>query len=92
MSKKKQPFEYSKKITLFVGIVSVAILIFSCVMIWRTEDLSPLIPMIGFVETVTGVTVAFYYNKAKAENKIKLMKIYKVEPEHDDFNQGDEQI
>lgn len=84
---RKGGMEYSKRITVVIFAVSIAILVFSCVMIWRTEDLSPLIPMIGFVEAVTGVTIAFYYNKAKAENKIKLMKYYKVKPDKDSFNE-----
>ncbi len=48
-------------------------------------DLSPLSYLIpaafGELATATG----FYYNKAKAENKIKLMKSNGIEPTREDI-------
>ena len=70
MNKKKK--EFSKIILICVAIVALLVIIFACVMIAITKDLSPLsylIPAI-FAELATGT--AFYYSKAKAENEIKI--------------------
>jgi len=72
MNKKKK--EFSKIILICVAIVALLVIIFACVMIAITKDLSPLsylIPAI-FAELATGT--AFYYSKAKAENEIKITK------------------
>lgn len=45
-------------------------------MVWRTNDLSPLAYLIPAVFTELGVGTGFYYSKAKAENRIKLRKMY----------------
>jgi putative thiosulfate sulfurtransferase len=48
-------------------------------MMWKTKDLTPLAYLIpawfGEMSVVTG----FYFNKAKAENIIKLKKYYHVD-------------
>lgn len=72
MKKKKK--EFSKIILICVAIVALLVIIFACVMIAITKDLSPLsylIPAV-FAEMATGT--AFYYSKAKAENEIKITK------------------
>lgn len=72
MKKKKK--EFSKIILICVAIVALLVIIFACVMIAITKDLSPLsylIPAV-FAELATGT--AFYYSKAKAENEIKITK------------------
>lgn len=46
------------------------------IMVWRTNDLSPLAYLIPAVFTELGVGTGFYYSKAKAENRIKLRKMY----------------
>lgn len=72
MNKKKK--EFSKIILICVAIVALLVIIFACVMIAITKDLSPLsylIPAV-FAELATGT--AFYYSKAKAENEIKITK------------------
>lgn len=84
---KKQPMEFSKKIFTGVTIGVVLVVIFSCVMIWRTNDLSPLMYLIPSVFVELATATGFYYNKAKAENKIKLMKNNDVQPEGNDFDQ-----
>ena len=43
-----------------------------------------LIPAVA-AETATGT--GFYYAKAKVENRIKLMKLYNVEPTEQSFNE-----
>ena len=71
---RKPKREFSKMILIVVSIFTFGITVFSCVMIWRTGDLSPLaylIPSI-FAEAATGT--AFYYRKAEAENIRKIEK------------------
>ncbi len=66
--------EFSKIILICVAIVALLVIVFACVMIALTRDLSPLsylIPAV-FAELATGT--AFYYSKAKAENEIKIAK------------------
>lgn len=78
--------EFSKKILIAVGIINLGVIIFTLVMIAITQNLEPLsilIPTIG-AEVSTGL--GFYYNKAKMENKIKLMKKYNVEPTESSFD------
>lgn len=48
-------------------------------MVWKTDDLTPLAYLIPSTAAEVGTGTAFYYNKAKLENKIKLMSIYKVD-------------
>ena len=38
----KTKMEFSKKILVVAGIVNIAVIIFACVMMWRTFDTSPL--------------------------------------------------
>jgi hypothetical protein len=45
-------------------------------LMWYTKDSSALAYLIPAVFGLTSVTVGFYYNKAKLENKIKLEKKY----------------
>jgi hypothetical protein len=71
---RKQKIEFSKLILYVVGAVTVGVTAFTLIMVWKTENLEPLaylIPAI-FAELATG----FYYSKAKAENRIKLRKLY----------------
>ena len=79
--------EFSKKILIVAAIINILVVGFSCVMIFITRDLSPfcyLIPSVaGEVATGTG----FYYAKAKAENKIKLMQQYNIEMTEDSFRE-----
>lgn len=75
----KKRIEFSKIVLVIMMILDIAVIIFACVMMWRTDDLTPLaylIPSIG-AEISTGT--AFYYWKARAENKIKLAKLYGIE-------------
>lgn len=83
----KKKVEFSKLIFIGVSIVTVTITAFSCRMIWITMDtsvLAYLIPAV-FAEMATGT--GFYYTKAKAENKIKLMALNDVQPEASNFNE-----
>lgn len=68
--------EFSKKILLVAGVVNIAVIIFACVMMWRTFDTSPLAYLIPAVAAEVATGTGYYYWKAKAENQIKLKKIY----------------
>ena len=81
-------FEFSKIICVTVISVSVTMITFACYMIWKTEDLSPLETLIASIATIASTCVAFYFNKAKTENKLKLMKKYGVKPTEETFEGG----
>lgn len=68
--------EFSKTILMFIGAVTVVVTAFTLIMIWRTNDLSPLAYLIPAVFAELATATGFYYSKAKAENRIKLRKLY----------------
>lgn len=82
----KKKVEFSKLIFVGVSVLTVAITVFSCYMIWITMDTSALAYLIPAVFAEMAAATGFYYTKAKVENKIKLMAAYKVEPEASDFS------
>lgn len=77
--------EFSKKILIVAAIINILVVGFSCVMIFITRDLSPLCYLIPSVAGEVATGTGFYYAKAKAENKIKLMQKYGVEMTEDSF-------
>ena len=68
--------EFSKIIVIVTSAVASLVTAFSMYMIWETKDLSPLGYLIPAMFGELGVATGFYYNKAKAENKIKIRKEY----------------
>ena len=60
--------EFSKKIFIVVSAINIFVIAFSCYMIWKTMDLTPLAYLIPAVAAETATGTGFYYNKAKAEN------------------------
>lgn len=82
----KKKIEFSKLIFMGVSVATIAITVFSCRIIWLTMDTTALAYLIPAVFTEMAAATGFYYTKAKAENKIKLMAQYGVEPEASDFN------
>lgn len=84
----QKKWEFSKLILVMVSVVNLAVIVFSCVMMWRTCDLSPLAYLLPAVAAETATGTGFYYSKAKAENKIKLMKSCGVEPTEDTFKEN----
>ena len=85
--KQKPVWEFSKKIVVAVFSINVVVIVFSLIMMWRTCDLSPMAYLIPAVAAETATGTGFYYSKAKVENRIKLMKHYKVEPTEQSFNE-----
>lgn len=71
--------EFSKIVLIIALLLNTGILVFSCVMMWRTCDLSPLAYIVPAVAAEVASGTASYYWKAKAENKIKLAKAYGIE-------------
>lgn len=82
----KKKIEFSKLVFLGVSIVTLAITLFSCRIIWLTMDTTALAYLIPAVFAEMASATGFYYTKAKAENKIKLMALNGVQPETSDFN------
>lgn len=87
MSGKKKKIEFSKKIFYLVAIIAGIVLIYSMALMWYTKDTSGLAYLIPSVFAEMGCATAFYYNKAKLENKIKLEKKYGI---HIDNSEEDE--
>ena len=83
---KKKKIEFSKIIFIGVSVLTLAITVFACLLIWDTKDSSALAYLIPAVFAEMTTATGFYYSKAKTENKIKLMAHYGVEPEASDFN------
>ena len=83
----KKKVEFSKLVFLGVSIVTIAITVFSCRVIWITMDTSALAYLIPAVFAEMASATGFYYTKAKAENKIKLMAASGVQPEPSNFNE-----
>lgn len=86
--KKKPLTEFSKKILVVAGIINTVVIAFTMVMIWRTLDLTPLAYLIPSVAAEVATGTGFYYSKAKVENRIKLMKQNKVEPNETHFSEN----
>lgn len=84
--KRKPKMEFSKKILIVAGIINGIVIAFTMVMIWRTLDLTPLTYLIPSVAAEVATGTGFYYSKAKVENRIKLMKQNKVEPNDTHFS------
>lgn len=74
---KKTNMEFSKKIFYMVTVFTLSVVIYSMVLMWKTNDASALSYLIPSVFVEFGVATGFYYNKAKVENEIKLSKHYK---------------
>lgn len=83
----KKKLEFSKLIFVGVSVLTVAITVFSCRMVWITMDTAVLAYLIPAVFAEMAAATGFYYTKAKTENKIKLMAQYGVQPEASNFNE-----
>ena len=82
MKKNKKKKEFSKilvaqeSILIWIMTLSFIILAFICIDRQYFGELPWLTAMVAFPWTAYGVSQGFYYNKAKAENKIKLDKSF----------------
>ena len=64
--------EFSKKIFIGVSIMTTLVMVFTGVMIWRTNDLSPLMYLIPAVFAELATATGFYYNKEVRKIKLRL--------------------
>lgn len=76
---KRKNIEFSKIIMVVAMLMALCVSVFTCAVIWRTGDTSPLEWLIPAVFAVLTAATGFYYSKAKAENQIKLRKKYGAE-------------
>ena len=85
MNRRKKPKEFSKKIFIGVAVVNIVLIVFALYMMYVTGDLSPLAYIIPAAAAEMATATGFYYSKAKAENKIKLMKSNGIKPREENF-------
>ena len=69
MKSRKKKREFSKIIITIVGAATL-------VVVWKTSDTAPLAYLIPSVFGELATATGFYFSKAKAENRIKLRKLY----------------
>lgn len=82
----KKKMEFSKLILTVFGFVEVGVILFACYMVYITQDLVPLAYLIPSTAIVGATGVKHYYDKAKVENRIKLMRSNGIQPTVDAFN------
>lgn len=75
----RKKLEFSKKILIVAGMINLAVIVFTMIMIAKTGDLTPLAYLIPSVAGEVATGTGFYYAKAKVENAIKLRKIYGID-------------
>lgn len=80
----KRKKEFSKVMAVIAVVMWVIVNIFGMAMVVFTMDTSPLAYVIPSVDAVVGAVLAFYMWKARAENQIKLKKIYNAEFQDED--------
>lgn len=81
----KIQFEFSKFIFWAVFLLVIGVTVFGCALMWRTGDTSAMAYLIPAVFAEFATATGFYYWKAKNENKIKLMKKYKLDIDKSDI-------
>ena len=81
--------EFSKLIMIFSGAVVTLITAFTVFMVYRTNNLDPLVYLIPAVFGAFGTAAGFYFSKAKKENEIKLRKKYGSEIYNDVKGESD---
>lgn len=87
--KKRRRFEFSKLIVFVFGLIEIGVVIFSCRMVYLTGDLTPLAYLIPSTAIVGSTIVKHYSQKAKVENRIKLMHKYGIQLTAESFNEND---
>lgn len=86
---KKKKFEFSKLILFVFFVIEVGVVLFTCYMVHLTCDLTPLAYLIPSTAVVGATGVKYYFQKAKIENRIKLMHSYGIEPTADAFQDNE---
>ena len=65
---KRKRIEFSKIIFIGVSTITIAVVVFSFLMIYKTGDLSPLSYLIPSIFAELATATGFYYRKAEKEN------------------------
>ena len=79
--RKSKNFEFSKIMALIAIAMWLIVNFFGMIIVILTLDTSPLMYVIPSVDAVVAAIIAFYLWKARAENTIKLKRIYGVDLE-----------
>ncbi len=75
----KKRREFSKIMAIIAITMWIFVNLFGMAMVIFTLDTSPLMYVIPSVDAVVAIVLGHYYWKAKAENQIKLKKLYDTE-------------
>lgn len=85
-SKKGRKVEFSKIMAVIAVTMWIIVNLFGMAMVIFTMDSSPLMYVIPSVDAVVAAVLCYYYSKAKAENQIKLKRLYGVDINMDGFH------
>ena len=80
----KRRREFSKIMAVIAITMWVFVNLFGMAMVIFTMDTSPLMYVIPSVDAVVAAVLCYYFSKAKAENQIKLKRLYGVDVAIDD--------
>ena len=81
LKKNKRRHEFSKIMAVIAISMWLFVNFFCMAMVILTLDTSPLMYVVPSVDAVVAVVCGYYFWKAKAENQIKLRRIYGVDTE-----------
>ena len=87
----KKKFETSKVFVYLILGAVVVVVIFAFLLMAKTGDTSALGEIIIGAFGLASVATGFYFNKAKAENKIKLKKENGIPLSEEDFDGGEQE-
>ena len=91
-TKKKKKPETSKLILCWLGSLFTAVAVYTMAAAWHHGDFTALPVLIEHIGIVAAVAIGFYYWKARAENRIKLRKIYGAEIYNDAMREDNEDV
>lgn len=77
VKKIKEKIEFSKKIFYMITVFTTIVIIFSMLLMWKTQDTSALSYLITAVFGEFATATGFYYWKARSENSIKIKLAHK---------------
>jgi H+/Cl- antiporter ClcA len=80
--KEQSQMEFSKRIFIGLSVLAGAVAVFTCFMVWRTEDVSVTQALIDNAFGLLKVGVVSYFSKAALENRVKLAHFYPKLREH----------
>ena len=85
----RKKFEFSKLVLFVFGVTEIGVITFACYMMYLTHDLTPLAYLIPSTAVVGATGVKYYFQKARTENKIKLMHSYGVQLTEESFKDSE---